>query len=122
VAAERSVEEGRLVDNLRAAGHRLDRQPRRLAQVLTAIRARAVSPDLHDRASLGAQVRQEAFLVLDAAPPDDVELRIVADRALDEPGHGRTLELGQVLTGEVGDQVGRGIDGSSVDAIHAPEP
>ena len=71
---------------------------------------------------VGSQVGQVARLVLEAAPADDVELRIVAHRALDEPGQGGALELGQVLAGEVGDEVGGRVDGLPVDAIHAPEP
>ena len=60
--------------------------------------------------------------MLEAAPADDVELGVVAHRPLDEPGEGRPLELGQVLAGEVGDEVRGGVDGLAVDAIHAPEP
>ena len=60
--------------------------------------------------------------MLEAAPADDVELGVVAHRALDQPGQRRALELGQVLAGEVADEVRGRVDGLAVDAIHAPEP
>ena len=37
-----------------------------------------------DRASLGAQLREVARLVLEAAAADDVELAVLADRPIDE--------------------------------------
>ena len=60
--------------------------------------------------------------MLEAAPADDVELGIVAHRSLDQPGQGSAFELGQVLAGEVGDEVRGRVDRLPVDAIHAPEP
>ena len=60
--------------------------------------------------------------MLEAALADDVELRVVADRPLDEAGDGGAFQLGQMLAGEEGDEVGGGIDGSTVDAIHALQP
>ena len=38
----------------------------------------------------------------------------------DEAGEGGPLQLGQVLAGEVGDEIGGGIDGPPVDAICMP--
>ena len=39
---------------------------------------------------------------------------------VDEPGERGPLELGQVLAGEVGDQVRGRIDGATIDRLHAP--
>ncbi len=69
-----------------------------------------------------AQVGQEPGLVLEAAPADDVELRIVAHRPRDEPCERRPLELGQVFTGEIGDEVRGRVDRPAVDTIHAAQP
>ena len=72
--------------------------------------------------ALGAQVGEKPRLVLEAALADDVEFRVVADGALDESGDRGALQLGQMLAGEEADEVRGGIDGSAVDAIHAPQP
>ena len=122
MAAKRAVEECRLVDDVGADGHRLDRS--RAASRSASPRS-AIEPsvlDLDDVPAVGSQVREEARLVLEAAPADDVELGIVAHRPLDEAGQGRPFELGQVLAGQVGDEVRGRIDRPAVDAIHAPEP
>ena len=68
------------------------------------------------------EFREEAGLMLEPAPADDVELRIGPHRAFDETRLGCALELSQVLAGEVRDEVGGGVDGLPVDAIHAHEP
>ncbi len=57
--------------------------------------------------------------MLESAAADDIELGIVAHRALDEPRERRPLELGQVLAGEVADQVGGGIDRPAIDRLHS---
>ena len=91
-------------------------------ELLAAIRDRAVLLDLHDDPTARPEVREEPRLVLEPAPADDVQLRVLAHRPLDEAGDRGPLELGQVLAGEVGDEVGGGIDGTPVDAIHAVQP
>ena len=53
--------------------------------------------------------------MLESALADDVELRVVAHRALHEPGQGGAFELGQVFAGEIGDEVSGRVDGSAVD-------
>ena len=106
MAAEGAIEERRLVDDIGAPGHRVDRQCGRSSKVLAAVGGRPVGRDL-DRVPAGLpKVGQEPGLVLEAALADDVELRVVAHRALDEAGLGGSFELGQVLAGEVGDEVG----------------
>ena len=122
MAAERAVEERRLVDDVGARRHRLDRSRRRVTQRFATIGGRSVLVDLDDDPTVGPQVGEEARLVLEAAPADDVELGIVAHRSFDQPGEGRAFELGQVLTGEVGDEVSCRVDGPAVDAIHAGQP
>ncbi len=122
VAAERPVEEGRLVDHVVAGGHRVDGRCRRGSQLVATVSDGAILFDLDRDATLGAQVGEEAGFVLEAALADDVELRIVADRTIDEPGDGGAFQLGQMLAGEEGDKVGSGIDGSTVDTIHALQP
>jgi hypothetical protein len=39
---------------------------------------------------------------------------------MDQARHGRALQLGQVLAGEVGDEVRGGVDGPAVDRLHRP--
>ena len=123
VAAERPIEEGRLVDHVV--------RRRAIASMVAAAAARSWSPRsaMEPSCSIStatrpsrAQVGQEARFVLEAALADDVELRIVADRTIDETGRGGAFELGQMLAGEEGDKVSGGIDGSAVDAIHALQP
>ena len=101
MATERAVEEGRLVDDVGARGHRVDGQGGRGSEVLASIGAGAVRRDLDRVPACIAEVRQEAGLVLEPALADDVELRIGSHRALHEPGLGCALELGEVLAGEV---------------------
>ena len=119
VAAPRPVEERRLVDDVGAGGHRGDRFGGRGSQSVALILDRPVRFDLDRRASRRLQVGEVALLVLEAALADDVELGIVAHRPLDEVGQGGPLELGEVLAGQIGDQVRRGEDGSPIDQLHA---
>lgn len=111
------VEERRLVDDVGPARHRVDRRlrgaPQLGAPVLVLL---AFDPD--DPAPVRFELGQVALFVLEAPAPDDVELGIVPLRAFDQPGEGGTLELGQVLAGEIGDEVGGRIDGSAVDRLH----
>ena len=118
MAAPGAVEEGRLVDDVRAGGHRLDRRGRRGAQLVAAVLDRAVRRDLDRRAAGRGEVGEVALLVLEAALADDVELGVVAHGPLHEPGLGGALERGQVLAGEVGDEVRGGIDRAAIDAVH----
>ncbi len=116
MAAPGAVEERRLVDDVGARGHRLDRLGGRGAQLVALVRDRAIELDGRRRPAVGQQVREEARLVLEAALADDVELRVVAHRSLDQTGQRGAFELGQVLAGEVGDEIGGGVDRSAVDA------
>ena len=122
VAAERAVEERRLVDDVVARGHGIDRRCRGRAELVATVRDRPIRLDLDGDSALGAQVREVPGFVLETALADDIELRVVADRPLHEPGDGRALELGQMLAGEEGDKVRGGVDGSAVDAIHSTQP
>ena len=71
-----------------------------------------------DLAALRAQPVEEAPLVLEPAPRDDVDLRVVANRPLHEAGQRRPLEVGEVLAGEEPDQVGGAADHLPVDQLH----
>ena len=57
--------------------------------------------------------------MLEAALPDDVELAVLAHRAFHEARQRCALQSGQVLTGQVADEIGRGEDGLAVDQLHA---
>ena len=101
--------------------------PAAIASIVSAAAARSWSPwssiepssVIVDRGpAIGAEVGQEARLVLEAALADDVELRVVAHRPLDQAGQRGPFELGQVLAGEVGDEVGGRVDRSAVDGLH----
>ena len=81
--------------------------------------SRSIATDVPTGGPRSARISR---LVLEPALADDVELGVVAHRALDEPGQRGPLELGQVLAGEVGDEVRGGVDGPPVDAIHALQP
>ena len=120
--AEGAVEEGRLIDHVGAGGHRLDGHGGRGTESLAAIRRRPVGRDLDHVAARRAQIGEEPRLMLEAAATDDVELRVGAHRPTDEAGQRRALELGQMLTGEIGDEVRGRIDRPAVDTIHAPKP
>ena len=88
------------------------------AELLAAVLDRAVQLDRDGGPTVRREVGEVARLVLEAALADDVELRVVAHRPLDEAGQRRALELGQVLAGEVGDEVRGGVDGPPVDRLH----
>src|SRR5207249_1749847 len=88
-------------------------------ELVPAILDRTIEIDLDRLPALGFEVRQEPRLMLEPALPEDVQLRIIAHRALHQPGKGRSLELGQMLAGQVGDEVGGGVDGPTVDRLHA---
>ena len=59
--------------------------------------------------------------MLEAALLDDVQLRVVSDRALDEARQAGQLERREVLAGEEADEVGGREDGLAVDQLHVSE-
>ena len=131
VAAPGAVEERRLVDDVGAGAHRGDRLLGGRSQVRAGVPRRRrrwvverrdggpVLVDLDHAQAAVAQVLEVALLVLDAALRDEVDRRVVADRLLDEPGERGALEREPVVAGEVADEVGGGIDGTTVDQLHA---
>ena len=120
VAAPGSVEECRLVDDIRPAGHCRLRLGGRRAKLLAPILDRTVELDRDRGPAFRFQICQEAALVLKPPLSDDVELRIVPHRALDKAGQRRALELRQVLAGKVGDQIRGRVDRAAVDCLHEP--
>ena len=105
--------------------------PAAIAAIVSAAAARSWSPwsaiepssrIVVGRTAVGSQVGEEASLVLEAALADDVELGIVAHRPLDQAGQRGAFELRQVLAGEVGDEIGGGVDRTAVDPICTVQP
>ena len=86
MAAPSAVEEGGLVDDVRAAGHGPLGFGRRGPQLFASILDGAVERDLHDGPSLGVQLGEVPALVLLSAPAQDVELGIVQVRPVHEAG------------------------------------
>lgn len=122
VATPGAVEEGGLIDDVRAAGHGGFGGAGRGAQPLAAVVDGAVGGDGEDRPPLVREGVQVARLVLEAAAVENVEDRVVEARALDQAVQGSALERGQVLAGEEGDEVGGGEDRGAVDALHGRVP
>ena len=118
MTAPGAVEERGLVDDVGAGGHRGDRLVGGRPQLVAAVLDGPVEGDLDDRPPGGLEVGAVARLVVEAAMADDVELGVVAHRPMDEPGERGALELGQVLAGEVADEIGGGVDGPAVDRLH----
>ena len=118
VASPGSVEERGLVDHVGTAGDRPFGLGRRGAQLLRAVLDGPVELDDHRGPALGPKVREEPAFVFEPALPDDVELGIVAHRAVNEAGHRRPFELRQVLAGEVGDEVRGRVHRAAVDRLH----
>ncbi len=112
------IEERGLVDHIGAGGHRRDGLRGRSPQLVPAILDRPVEVDLDRGPAVGLEVGQKSRLVLESAPADDVELRVVAHRPLHEIGQRGAFELGQVLAREVRDQVRGGEHRSSIDQLH----
>ncbi len=111
------IEEGGLVDDVRAARHGGKRFSRLAADLLAPLLV--VTPlDGDDGAPLFAQLAEVALLVLDAAPADDVELAIVAVRPLYEARERRALEGGEMLAGQVAHEIRGGKDGRAVNELH----
>ncbi len=130
VAAPGSVEEGRLVDHVRAARHRAAGLLGRLSQLAAGITCRRVGGRIHGRSVLvdahhaapgGLEVREVATLVLQAPTGDQVDRRVVADRLLHQAREGGALQLQAVRTGQEPHQVGGRVDRAPVDALHAGE-
>ncbi len=118
VAAPGAVEERRLIDDVRTGGHGVDGLGGGRAESSAVVLDRAVELDASDGSSVRLELAQVALLVLEAALADHIELGIGAHRPLHQARHRRALELREVLTGEIGDQVRGGVDGSSVDRLH----
>ena len=120
VATPPPIEERRLVDDIRPRDHRRHGLCGRGSQPFPVVLDRAVETDSHGGPTLDSKVRQEPPLVLEAALPDDVQLRVVAHRPLDEPRQRRAFELCQVLTGQIGNEIGGRVHGAAVDELHEP--
>ena len=114
-----AIEEGGLVDDLRARRHRLDGLVRRHPQRLDVVGCVGIAGDDHHRATICRQLGKVALLVLIAALPKHVELGIGQVRPCREAGEDRPLELGQVLTGKKAHEVRGGVDRLAVDELHA---
>ena len=118
VTAPRPIEERGLVDDVGSGRHGRDGRGGGLTELVAAILDRAVEVDPDDASAFGLELREVALLVLEASLADDIELGIGPHRPVDETGHRRPLERGQMLAGEIGDQVRGGVDGPPVDRLH----
>ncbi len=58
-------------------------------------------------------------LVLEAAPPDQVKLRVVPDWSFDSARGSVELECHEVIAGEIADKISGADDDVSVDELHA---
>ena len=111
------VEEGGLEDDLGAGCHGRDGflglppDPRPAFLLVVAL-------DRHHPALEPAQRVEVAGLVGESTLPDDVELPVVADRPLELAVQHRRLERGEVLAGQVADEIGGTEDGRAVDQLH----
>ena len=119
VTAPGPIEERRLVDDVRPVEHRAERELRGLVEAGPCVRGRAVARDLDDPPATRPEVGQVARLVLEPARLDELDGRVVPDGLRDQAGQGRPLELEAVTAGEEAHQVGRGVDGGTVDELHA---
>jgi hypothetical protein len=66
----------------------------------------------------GLQTCEVADLMLDAAPGNQVDLRVHSDWLGDQSSQGRQLEANEVLAGQETDQVCCGKDGLARDELH----
>src|SRR5437667_5177002 len=73
VAAPRSIEERRLVDDVRARRHRLVCRRRGRPELVAAILDRAVKGDLRDRPPFRREIVEKPLLVLESSASNDVE-------------------------------------------------
>ncbi len=118
MAAPRSVEERGLVDDVRALGDRFARRCGRRAQLVAAVLDRAVELDVGHGLSFGAQLVEEALLVLEPALADDVQLGVDAFRAHRHTRHRGALELREMLARQEANKVRGGVDRLAVDRLH----
>ena len=112
-----AVEEGRLEDDVDARGHGFDRLSRLPPQPIATLLVLVALDRRHPEPSI-AQIGEVASLMLESAPADDVELAILAHRLRHETRQRRPLERGEVLAGQVADEVGCREDGLAVDQLH----
>ena len=68
----------------------------------------------------GGQVRLVALLVLVAALPDAIQLRVRAIRPTRQARQGGAVQVREVAAGEEADEVRGGIDGPPIDELHLP--
>jgi hypothetical protein len=118
VAAPAAVEEGCLEDDLVAPADGGGCLGGGGAELVAAVLDRAVQLDPGSVAAGGFEVGEVALLVLEATLANEVELGVGPVGPVDEAGRGGLLEVGQVLAGEVTDEVGRRVDGLPVDQLH----
>ncbi len=117
----RAVEEAGLEDDVIPApdGLRGALGPR--AQLRTPVLQPRVAPGLvevRDSPTRGGQVRLVALLVLVAALPDAVQLRVRAFRSTRQARQGGALQVREVAAGEEADEVRGGVDGPPIDELH----
>ena len=118
-----AVEEARLVDDVVTAEDRLAGGVGRRAIAL-ALAARPLVPgqlELLDMAAVRDERREVALLVLVAALPGSIELRVDPVRPLDVSGERTELEIRQVRALQEPDQVRRRVDRLAVDELHPRE-
>ena len=118
VAAPAPVEEGRLEDDVRAGPHRRDGLVLGLAQLSG--RLGGTTRHLDHRPSRCPELVDVAALVIEAAPADQVELRILAEGLLDLAGGTQQLERDEVVALEEADEVRGADDQRPVDQLHGP--
>jgi hypothetical protein len=114
-----AVEERRLVDDVVASSHGGFGLGGGLAQARAAVRVCRVGLDPRDPPAVRLEVSQIARLVPQAALLDDVQLGVVAERAVHQARQAGQLQGHQVLAGEEADEVAGGEDGLAVDQLHA---
>ena len=119
VAEATSVEEHRLVDDVGPGAHRRQSlvAPADAALLVGQI---LVPLDLDDREPVAVKGLQEALLVLHAPPGDAVQDRVRANGPRELAPRRRALEVSEVRTLEVRDEVCRGVHETPVDSLHGP--
>ena len=113
VAAPAAVEERGLEDDVRPGAHRGERLGLGGIAAPPGVLGLAAR-HLDDRAALLAERLDVQRLVLVAAPPDELELRVVADGLLELAARTQLLERHQVVALEEADEVCRGHDQRAV--------
>src|SRR5437667_9358600 len=120
MATPRAVEKGRLVDHVRAGGHCRGCFGGRGPELVAAVLDGTIQLDDDRDSAIRLEVREETSLVLESSLADDVELRVIPHGPVDELGQRRTLQLRQVLAGEIGDEIRGRVDGAAVNRLHGP--